>query len=312
MNLLNTIYELIKKELTSFWGVTSDAAKKAYGYIAKWLCVLWSKVVECYNIVLGKVTETSLVTRVFVSLSLFLIFFLLWQFVAYYVSQPVFVMVNMLLIVMSSAFTCYIIFSKNKEIAELNEAVGQLEQVRKEKEQEIRSLKSEIHDLNMASRKQQSFGKNSQVLIDTVKKFRNEAKSSDMKGQFILKALAQCSDICCGLIYMKVDDEEAYELAGQFALKDYEIVEEPNARKITADDAILGQVVTSGQMMLMSDVPTEGLTIMSGLGQTDTINVYLLPIKKNGKVIAIAEVASFSKLAIADIWKDIDNVLLED
>lgn len=111
---------------------------------------------------------------------------------------------------------------------------------------------------------------------------------------------------------MKVDDEEAYELAGQFALKDYEIVEEPNARKITADDAILGQVVTSGQMMLMSDVPTEGLTIMSGLGQTDTINVYLLPIKKNGKVIAIAEVASFSKLAIADIWKDIDNVLLED
>lgn len=312
MSILKSIYKILKSEAANVWAVVKASMHKAWSFIAKYVLKLWGGIAGVVNTCYKKVAEMSLEAQVFISLSMFLCIFLFWQFMPYYVPQAVFVMVNLLLVIISSAFTCYVIFSANKKISSLKETIDELEQIKKDKDQEIRGYKSEIHDLNMASRKQQSFGKNSQVLIDTVKKNRQEKKEEDPKGQFLLKSLAQCSDICCGLIYMKKDDEDVFEIAGQYALSNCEIVEDPNLKEVTVEDALFGQVIKTGQMLHIADVPSESLTIMSGLGQTESMNVYILPIKKNNKVVAMAEVSSFSRLAVADIWKDIDNVLLDD
>lgn len=312
MNRLKTIVELLKSETLNAWSIIKAFSKKGWGYVCEALSFIWSKIKCASNAVYDYVVGMSLTSKVFISLSLFLCLFLFWQFMTFSVSQPVFVMVNLLLVIVSSAFTCYVIFSANTTIASLKKEIEELDQVRKDKDQEIRSLKSEIHDLNIASRKQQSFGKNSQVLIDTIKKNRKEASAYENRGLFILKSLAQCSDICCGIIYMKRDGEDVFDYAGGYALPDIAIDEETLTREVTKDDAIIGQVISSGQMMKISNVPSENLTITSGLGESKPINIYILPIKYKGEVVAVTEVSSFSKLAIADIWKDIDNVLLDD
>ncbi len=312
MKNIDPLYELIKNE----WHYVRDTAirlsKIVCDFVVKYALIVaqyakeWT--IKCYH----ALASLSLNTKVFISLSIFLCIFLFWQFMPYNVSQPVFVMFNLFLVICSAAFTCYIIFTSNKVVTQLKEDIASLEQVRKEKDQEIRQLKAEVHELNMASRKQQSFGKNSQVLIDTIKKNRQKTKPTDEKGAFLLKSLAECSDMCCGVIYMKRQTDDVFELAGTYALNNESFADDVKLKEVTKDDAILGNVITSGQLTKITDVPTDKLTIMSGLGETETMNVYILPIKKNNEVVAIVEVSSFSKLAIADIWKDIDNVLLED
>jgi len=312
MKNIDPLYELLSNEWKYIRNTTLKYANKVWEFVKKYAIIvalyIRDVVLKCYK----AVTSLSLNAKVYISMSAFLCIFLFWQFMPYNVSQPVFVMVNLFLVICSASFTCYIIFTSNRIVTNLKNDITTLEQVKKDKDQEIRTLKAEIHDLNIASRKQQSFGKNSQVLIDTVRKNRQKAKSSDARGLFLLKSLAECSDICCGVIYMKRANDNVFELSGTYALSTEIYDDDFKLKEITSDDAIFGQVITSGQLTKLSDVPVDYLTIMSGLGKTDTINVYILPIKQNNEVVAVAEVASFSKLAIADIWKDIDNVLLEE
>lgn len=311
MMLLETIYKVAKEELAYAWDKVQQFLSFVYKYIASAFSMTWKKLCEWTSAVYEWCTSLSLATKVFSSMSLFLVFFLFWQFMAYIVSQPVFVMVNLLLVILSAAITCYIIFTTSAKVASLEKQVEEVENTRKKKDQEIVSLKREIHDLNIASRKQQSFGKNSQVLIDTVKKNRKAIVDGEPRGLFILKSLAQCADICCGIIYMKRDEDNAFVFAGEYATVGT-LNDEPYKMVVTEDDAVLGQVIKTGKLTTISNMPAESLTIMSGLGKTDTINITVLPIKQNGNVVALAEVASFSKLAVADIWKDIDNVLLNE
>lgn len=312
MKNIDPLYELLSNEWKYIRNTTLKYVNKVWEFVKKYAIIvalyIRDVVLKCYK----AVASLSLNAKVYISMSAFLCIFLFWQFMPYNVSQPVFVMVNLFLVICSASFTCYIIFTSNRIVTNLKNDITTLEQVKKDKDQEIRTLKAEIHDLNIASRKQQSFGKNSQVLIDTVRKNRQKAKSSDARGLFLLKSLAECSDICCGVIYMKRANDNVFELSGTYALSTEIYDDDFKLKEITSDDAIFGQVITSGQLTKLSDVPVDYLTIMSGLGKTDTINVYILPIKQNNEVVAVAEVASFSKLAIADIWKDIDNVLLEE
>lgn len=309
---VRTIVEFLKGEFLNAWGAIKTLSNKVYGYLGKGFSFVTGKISKSCSFIYDFIMDMSLATKVFISLSVFLCVFLFWQFMTFNVTQPVFVMVNLLLVIISSAFTCYVIFSANSKIQSLNEEIENLEQTKKDKDMEIRGLKSEIHDLNIASRKQQSFGKNSQVLIDTIKKNRKEAQPSDPMGLFLLKSLAQCSDICCGMIYMKRAEDDVFEYAGGYALSGDVSSDDATPREVTKDDAIVGQAIRNGQIMIISDVPSDSLKIVSGLGTSKSMNIYVLPIKYNGEVVAIAEVSSFSKLAVADIWKDIDNVLLNE
>lgn len=311
-SVLEAILNKLKGEWAYIKGLLVPFMAKIWAAIVSAMQAFGRKLASVCRSVYDWVMSLSLETKVFVSMSCFLAFFLFWQFMAYNVMQSTFVMVNLLLVVISSVFTCIVIFTSHRTISACREKLEESEQLRKKKDQEISSLKREIHDMNIATRRQQSFGKNSQILIDTVKKNRAQASSDEPKGQFILKSLAQCSDICCGLVYMKRDNEQVFELAGEYATKVGVLVDESQIKEVTADDAILGEVIRTGKMQCLSDVPTESLVIMSGLGETETMNVYILPIKHNGEVVALAEVTSFDKLAIADIWKDIDNLLLDD
>ena len=311
MKILESIYKLVRGEAQYAWQKIVQFFMFLYCHLVSALGIAGRHIgawaTAAYKWVLG----LSLATKVFIVMAVFLAFFLFWQFMAYNVSQPVFVMVNLLLVIIAAAMTCVVIFIATGRIRTLRSEIMEQDMMRKKKDQEIINLKREIHDLNIATRKQMSFGKNSQVLIDTVKKNRKLQVESEAKGLFILKSLAQCADICCGVIYMKRENEDVFDYAGEYATKGT-LTDDPMKREVTADDAIFGQVIQTGKLMTLSDLPTDSLTIMSGLGETETINVTILPIKKDGEVVALAEVASFSKLALAEIWKDIDNVLLDD
>ncbi len=246
-----------------------------------------------------------------VLVGLFIVIFFTWQVFAYQFSQAIFIGVNILLFAVMAAYISYMIMSGQNSINDLVKTLDDAVLARKKKEQEVAQLKSEIHDLKMASRKQMSFGKNSQALIDAVKKNRAEQPEGDLKGQFLLKSISQCYSICGGVVYMLNEKTNKYDFAGEYAL-----IEKPTRLTIDEEDGLIGQVIKEGKAKQYSNINAEYLATVSGLGRTQNLSLYILPVKEKtedtDKIVAIIEITSFTKLAVVDIWKDIDTLLLAE
>lgn len=246
-------------------------------------------------------------TKVMSLMCVYLVFFLIWQFMAYVVSQAVFVMVNLLLVIISALGTCYMMFRSLRLESTLAKQLDELETKYNESEKknkaELTKYKREVLQLRRTS-DNRSFGKGSQKLIDAIQRYKQAAKSTDLPGHYILKALGEIYQICAGVIYMD-NGEGVFKLSGSFALLD-----DPQFSEVTEQDAMYGEVIASGKVMELDDVPVEYFRVISGLGSTDHVNVYLLPVKKGNKVVAVAEVATLGELEAADIWKDVEGQLI--
>lgn len=304
----------IRKISTKLLNEVSSASKDVWSLILR----LWKVVSpyiakfsknfsDIYEDYMAKLKDVSFRKRAFVGMTLFLIAFFLWQIFAYTLTQTMFVIVNLLFVTIASIMICVIIVSTQRRVREIRGQLEVAETYKKKKEKEISSLKKEIHDFKIAAKNQTTFGKNSQALIDSVKKNKQEQRQGEGKGQYILRSIALHYEVCCGVIYMKNEDTQQFDIAGQFALTD-----DPKYTSINEQDGIAGLAISSGKVQTWTDVPEDYFSISSGLGQTKSLQLYVLPLKKGGHVEAIIEVASFGKLVLADIWSDIDNLLLNE
>ncbi|MCF0190601.1 MAG: GAF domain-containing protein [Marinilabiliaceae bacterium] len=277
-----------------------------------WLVTLWGKIlaslVWCGKL-FGRMAEwfkaIPIMRRVFIVLSIYMVAFFIWQMFAYSVPQPLFVIINLIFVTLLSGFLCYVMFSTRNAINTLNDKLIVAVSMRKRKEKEVATLKTEIHNYKLASRNQSTFGKNSQALIDSVHKYKQEQVAGELKGQYILRALALNYEVCCGIIYMKNPETGDFDIAGQFALTD-----EPKYMTITSEDGLAGEVIKSGKPQYIEEIPTEFITVSSGLGHTTTLEMCILPLKRGDSVEAVVEVASFGHLSVIDFWQDVDSLLL--
>ncbi len=260
---------------------------------------------QLYLVLTDVYTHRRVAATVIGVVAVFIVF--LWQFFAYSLPQPVFVIVNIVLFGVVLLYVCLMMFKMKKAMATLLTTIDESTLARKKKDQEVAQLKSELLDLKMLSRKQMSFGKNSQALIDAVKKNKQEQREGEMRGQFLLRSLSQCYNICGGVVYMLDDESGKYEFAGEYALS-----EEPTVKVVDETDGLIGQVLREGKPVQHHEIDSEYLTTVSGLGRTSKLSLYVLPVKKDGKIVAIIEITSFTKLAVVDVWKDIDTLLLTD
>lgn len=307
MSFIREISSKLLKELgiacKDVWSLILRVCKVVSPYIAKF----YKKCSDIYEDYLAKLKDVSFRKRAFVGMTLFLIAFFLWQIFAYTLTQTLFVIVNLLFVTVSSIMICVIIVSTQRRVREIRGQLEVAEAYKRKKEKEISSLKKEIHDFKIAAKNQTTFGKNSQALIDSVKKNKMEQRQGEGKGQYILRSIALHYEVCCGVIYMKNEETQQFDLAGQFALTD-----DPKYTSINEQDGIAGLAISTGKVQNWTDIPDDYISISSGLGQTKSLQLYVLPLKKNGNVEAVIEVACFGKLVLADIWSDIDNLLLNE
>lgn len=280
---------------------------RSYNRFVPFVSKTWSNWMSTFSKLFEVVKGASIRRKTLIGMALFLTLYFSWQIFAYSLSQTVFVIVNLLFVSISSILICIIIFSTKKSLKSLEDQLSAAEAIRKKKEKEISAMKKEIHDYKIAAKNQTSFGKNSQALIDSVKKYKQDVREGEGRGQYILRSIALHYEVCCGLIYMKNTDTNQFDLAGQFALS-----EEPKYVTINEQDGLAGMAIIKGKVQTLKEVPSDFFNISSGLGQTSSLQLYILPLKKNGVVEAVIEVASFGKLPLADIWPDIDNILLNE
>lgn len=307
MGDIREILKKLGKEIVLAYKQVCALFVRLYGIIAPYLSKTWSKCADTAEALFEKAKGASLRRKTLIGMSLFLTMFFAWQIFAYSMPQTVFVIVNLVFVSISSTIICIIIFSTKNSLKELEDQLNTAVVLRKKKEKEISSLKMEIHDYKIAAKNQTTFGKNSQALIDSVKKNKMDRREYEGRGQYILRSIALHYEVCCGLIYMKNEETSEFDLAGQFALS-----EDPKYTSINEQDGIAGMAITKGKVQHWNEVPADFFNISSGLGQTTSLHLYVLPVKKNGVVEAVIEVASFGKLPLADIWPDIDNILLNE
>ena len=79
---------------------------------------------------------------------------------------------------------------------------------------------------------------------------------------------------------------------------------------VDSNDGLIGQVLKTKKVMEVFDVPADCFTVITGLGNTTSIHLYILPIVRDNEVCGVIEATSFVKLAIVDVWEDIQGLLL--
>lgn len=258
-----------------------------------------------YGKLFGFINSMSRTKKAYIAMGIYIVVFFFWQLKAYDYSQTLFVLVNLVMVSLVALFLCYILVQAKKSISKVNDDMNELMALKKKRDHEISAMKSELMSLRMEKKKQISVGKNSQPFIDALQVYRKEQKPDAPKGQYILKSLAQCYEICGAVVYLKEEGEDVFRNAGEYALAD-----NVSSNVVDSNDGLIGQVLKTKKVMEVFDVPADCFTVITGLGNTTSIHLYILPIVRDNEVCGVIEATSFVKLAIVDVWEDIQGLLL--
>jgi signal transduction histidine kinase/DNA-binding response OmpR family regulator/CHASE3 domain sensor protein len=89
-------------------------------------------------------------------------------------------------------------------------------------------------------------------------------------------------------LYILEDDRNLY-LTGGYALT-------PNEKsyKIAIGEGLVGQCLKSGKLILLDQIPETDVTISYATGQTKPVNVVAFPVKRDGVIIGVLELASLN------------------
>lgn len=92
-------------------------------------------------------------------------------------------------------------------------------------------------------------------------------------------------------LYILEDDKNLY-LTGSYALTPNE-----KSHKIAIGEGLVGQCLKSGKLILLDQIPETDVTISYATGQTKPVNVVAFPVKRDGVIIGVLELASLNHYA---------------
>lgn len=104
------------------------------------------------------------------------------------------------------------------------------------------------------------------------------------------------------------DDREAvYKLRASYAFKERKHM----SNEITVGEGLIGQAVLEKAPIILSKVPSDYITVKSGLGEATPLNLYVLPILFEDEVKGVFEIASFQPFTETqqDLLEDVVNDL---
>ena len=237
------------------------------------------------------------------------IMFICWQMFAYSVYQSLFIIVNLIFTAGLALYVSRLLFRIRQQRQDFEQRLKSLAVVRQRREAELQQARAENERLKLSINKEKVYAATSESLISAIRDNKAESHGDDERGHYILLGIAQCFEICGGVIYLRDEKAEEGELsyAGSYALD-----EKPANLTITANDAMVGEVFESGKPMFLPNVPSENMCAITGLGRARRLQMYILPLSVNNQIVGIIEIASFVELEIANIWNRVNEQLAKD
>ena len=107
-----------------------------------------------------------------------------------------------------------------------------------------------------------------------------------------LNTICKQLDAGQGAIYTTTenDGKRTVELQGGYALN----IGESTTIRYEFGEGLIGQAAVSGQSLYVDDVPQGYVKIVSGLGSASPKYLLIVPLKHNGQVLGVMEIASFA------------------
>jgi len=111
----------------------------------------------------------------------------------------------------------------------------------------------------------------------------------------VLSEVAPLVDAQHGVVYVVREDTEefALDLTASYALKERKHLN----TSIGLREGLVGQCAFEKQRILLTNVPSDYVTIHSGLGEAPPLNIVVLPIVFESEVRAVIELGSFNRLS---------------
>ena len=139
-------------------------------------------------------------------------------------------------------------------------------------------------------------------LVDAIIRIKSKVLNPAHQGEFaqqFLWALANELESSQGLFYIaeKRGDARFIGFAAGYAYH------APDSQYFDYEfgDGLAGQVAKDGKPLILDSVPQGYITILSGLGKASPSVLLIYPIKHEGEVLAIIELASFKQITSVEL-----------
>lgn len=230
--------------------------------------------------------------------------FIIWQASFSHLEKSIFCCVNYLIFIflflLIFLFLRSMLNQRKMLLQELEQMVSQNEQ----NLQLIESLRKEIDVLQQPLRQEEGTRGAAMKLLSALRATRRNDDGSKGAFQFVLNALSQQFDLCCGLIYYKQKHSNDFFVEGRYAIDS-----EVDVSSLCPGEGLSGQVLKDGIPVMFRNVPTTYLKACSGLGESYNMCLYILPIEHNGIVEGVVELGSFNELPIIAVWNELKDEL---
>ncbi len=232
------------------------------------------------------------------------LFFVVWQTVFSQLEKSLFCSVNYL--IFFSLFVLLLLFMRSM-LSQRKTILEEMKQLRLQNGQyqnEIELLRKELALLQEPLKQEEGYRGAAKLLLAAIRDASQVNDATKGACQFLLQALAAQFDLCCGLVYYKQKHSNEFCVEGRYA-----IAEEVDVSNIRLGEGLTGQVLKDGEPTSFSGVPGFYLKAYSGLGTSQKVHLYILPLVANNEVVGVVELASFVQLSIIPIWKEIKDEL---
>lgn len=132
------------------------------------------------------------------------------------------------------------------------------------------------------------------ISLDTVLTMLAQAKNESDTLQLGLQAICKQLEAGQGAVYRIVeeDNKRTVVLQSGYALS----IGESAVIKYEMGEGLIGQAASNGNTLYVDDVPEGYVKIVSGLGSASPRYLLVVPMKTQGKVLGIVELASFTPI----------------
>jgi hypothetical protein len=107
----------------------------------------------------------------------------------------------------------------------------------------------------------------------------------------LLNNIAQEFEIVQGLVYVKDINEDIFRTRAHYAF-----YSEEDFREFNTGVGLTGQVAKNMEPLIISNIPKNYITVLSGLGKSDPKSLVIFPLIQNKNTVGIVEFASFKKV----------------
>ncbi len=228
--------------------------------------------------------------------------FILWQVSQTDRNTGLFNSVNFFLFGLFLVFFWFFLQSILSQRQELSNTIERLNEENVLLRDDIKVLKEELDQYRAPKVSAMLNSKSAERLVALIGQLKQD--SSDSRGAlyYILAAIAREYPICCGLVLAKKKHSDEFCVEGKYALDESYVIDA--ASVIQGLDS---QVLTEGDAIAHIGVPADYIKAASGLGGSDKVNIYLLPLIVDGTVVGVVEIASFSNLPVVAVWNSIKD-----